>query len=375
MTKTIITLLAIFVTIPALAKERILTKPNLKIGIVLPLSGGMAPYGHEVKKGIDTALLEIQKKEPEVFSRIQLVERDNKNLSQNTNQVTQDLIKNEHIHALIGGLSQNNALMIDQESRDQQIPFLSASKLPPNNKSSFTSCLVNTDQGSLLANFVTRDLNKKSAVIVVEESSTAGQKVAESFRDGLQKAGGKVTKSLSYSLSKPDFAALARNILASNPDIIFLPVHYADAKLIIQESKKLGIKAPFVGNDSWDSAHFYSVENGAIMDGNYFLTEFSYTDTDPRVVAFDQQFFEQYKRHPSLYAAIGYESAMTVVTAFMKANSNRGAALNRAIESASCQTFGDKVTSETNTEVGMQNPGVIISTTKTGAQFFKRVKL
>ena len=50
-----------------------------------------------------------------------------------------------------------------------------------------------------------------------------------------------------------DFNAILTNIKAANPEFVFLPGYYEEVGLIIKQARALGIEAPFMGGDGWDS--------------------------------------------------------------------------------------------------------------------------
>src|SRR5205814_2034927 len=122
-----------------------------------------------------------------------------------------------------------------------------------------------------------------------------------------------------YSAGDIDFKAQLTSIRTKNPEAIFVPGYYTEVGLIARQAKELGIKAPLMGGDGWDSPKLTEI-GGKAIDGAYFSNHYSAEDKSPVV----QGFIGRYKAANSGVvadglAAMGYDAAMVLVDAMKKA--------------------------------------------------------
>lgn len=344
--------------------ERSLIKPRLDIGLVLPMSGSLAPYGNEVKRGADIALGVIKQRDPELAMRLKLVFRDNQGLSAQSLAEADKLFHQDKVHVLLGGISRVNARELASIAQKAQRPFVSLSLIADTNDVTFPTCMVGQNQGSQLAKFAFSEMNKKTALLATEEKSDYSAAVAKSFATDFQRLGGKVVGEVAYFPGQTTFEQVVSKLKATKPEVVVLPAHYLDADKIIGAAVAAGFKGLFLGSDSWDSgANNQATERG----GHFYYTPFSVSDPAPAVVKFVSDFEVAYGRKPSSFAAIGYESLMSIVAVFEAADSNRGNMLVRIFKGTYCKGSGLKSAKNANS----LGEGGIMATSRSGATFFK----
>jgi branched-chain amino acid transport system substrate-binding protein len=119
-------------------------------------------------------------------------------------------------------------------------------------------------------------------------------------------------------------------IRAQKPDAIFVPGYYGEAGLVAKQARELGIKAPLMGGDGWDSSKLYEI-GGSALDGCYFSTHYSSESTDPKVKDFVTKYKAKYGQVPDALATLGYDAAGVLVAALKKAKSLEGADVRDSI--------------------------------------------
>ena len=102
---------------PALAQQ-----PPLKIGVILPLSGGFAQSGQEVLVGMKIYLDSINN---EVAGRkIELVVEDEQGKPDVGLNKARKLVENDHVQMLTGFVSSAVALAVNEYARDKKVPMI-----------------------------------------------------------------------------------------------------------------------------------------------------------------------------------------------------------------------------------------------------------
>src|SRR5690606_8722524 len=99
---------------------------------------------------------------------------------------------------------------------------------------------------------------------------------------------------------------------------IFVPGYYSEAGLIAKQARELGIKAPLLGGDGWDSAKLHEIGREAI-NGSYFSNHYTTETDEPAVLEFIKKFQAKYNEVPDSLAALGYDAAKILAEAMERA--------------------------------------------------------
>lgn len=303
---------------------------KVKVGAVLPVSGAIATFGQEDVNGIKLALSKMKNK------NIEFILEDDKSEAIEATNAIRKLINVDKVSVVIGEVTSSNTLAMGPIAQEAKIPLLSpaATNAKVTMVGNFISraCFTDDFQGVVMARFAVNDLKKKNAIILIDNSSDYSKGLAKSFSDEFVKLGGKFAskEELTYVQKDMDFQSLLRKIKRANPDVIFLPGYYAEVGLIIKQARSLGITAPFLGGDGWDSPDLFKI-GGNAMKGNYISSHFAPDDKDPKVQSFVKDYEKAYKVKPGAMAALGYDAIGIVADAISRSKSSKPADINAAI--------------------------------------------
>ena len=120
--------------------------------------------------------------------------------------------------------------------------------------------------------------------------------------------------------SKQDFSSQLSKIKASGAELIFLPIYYQEASLILSQAKNAGITAKFFGCDGLDG--LLNIENfdKSLAENVMLLTPFAANATDETTKKFVAAYNAKYD--PSTlnqFAADAYDAVYIVKAAAEKA--------------------------------------------------------
>jgi branched-chain amino acid transport system substrate-binding protein len=193
---------------------------TIKIGANLELSGGVASYGQSIEEGIKLALEEINKEGID-GKKLELVTFDNKSDAAEATSGTTKLISQDKVSAIIGAATSTNTLAQVQIAQKNKIPLLTPTGTNPTitNKDGvlsdfvFRTCFIDPFQGTVAANFASKDLKVKNAAIIIDSSSDYAKGLAAAFTEAFEKNGGKIVKEEAYVAKDTDFNAILLNKL------------------------------------------------------------------------------------------------------------------------------------------------------------------
>jgi len=191
-------------------------------------------------------------------------------------------------------------------------------------------CFLDDYQGHSLANYVTKQLGIKSAAILTDVKSDYSQGLGHFFEEEFVANGGKIVAKASYANGDSDFKSQLTSVKAANPQILFVPGYYTDIGQIAIQAKDLGIQAPLVGGDGWESPKLIEI-GGKALEGSYYSNHYFYGDPAPIVHDFVQKYKDRYGQTPDALAALGYDTAKVLAEAMKKAKKIDGPSLKDAI--------------------------------------------
>lgn len=314
---------------------------EIKIGANMELTGGVADYGKQTLNGMLLAIKEVNNAGGVLGKKIVLVQADNKSEASEAGNATTKLITQDKVVAMLGPVTSSNALASVQIAQDNKIALITPTgtnakiTVDDSNKVrpyAFRGCFIDPFQGVIMANFSSKTLKAKTAVIYVDSSSDYSKNLAESFAESFAKVGGTVIGKEAFLQKDQDFKAALTKIKSINPDIIFLPAYYEEVGKIVKQAREIGITVPIVGTDGWDNAKISEIAGPAALNNTFFSNHYSPEDSEQRVNIFVEAYKKEYNEAPSAFAALGYDTTLMLIDAIKRANSAEPAKIKEALE-------------------------------------------
>jgi branched-chain amino acid transport system substrate-binding protein len=297
----------------------------IKIGVFEPLTGANAAGGADEYDGAKLA----NKKFPTVLGKkVQLVAVDNKSDKVEAANAATVLVQKEKVSAVIGSWGSSLSMSGGPIFAEAKIPAVAVSATNPNvtkgNPYYFRVCFLDPFQGIVGATYAFNVLKAKKVAIIREVSNDYSVGLAKFFVDEFVKLSGdpkSIVATSDYNTGDQDFSAQLTNIKKFEPDVIFAPGNYTESALIIKQARALGMKAQFIGGDTWDFNAFLEI-GGAAVEGATISTFFANdVPINKTSEAFLKSFREEYKKEPSAVAALGYDAYLVILDAITRAGS------------------------------------------------------
>lgn len=322
-------MLAIFGIISIIASTNSIAK--VKVGVVVPSSGGVATFGQENANGIKLGFSKLKNAKD-----IDLLIEDDKSEAIEATNAIRKLINIDKVQVVIGEVTSSKTLAMAPIAQEAKVPLFSPAatneKVTQVGNYISRACFTDDFQGVVMARFAVNNLKKKNGVIIIDNSQDYSKGLGKSFKDEFLKIGGKLatTEELTYVTKDIDFQSLLRKVKRANPDVIFLPGYYEEVGLIIKQARALGITAPFLGGDGWDSPKLFEI-GGETIKGNYISSHFAPDDKDPKVQTFVKEYEKKFGVKPGAMAALGYDAIGIVAEAITKSKTGKAEDINKAL--------------------------------------------
>lgn len=162
----------------------------------------------------------------------------------------------------------------------------------------------------------------------------AGEEMFGGFKEGYEKAGGRIVKDLWLPFPNVEFQALLTEIAAARPDAVACFFAGGAAVKFVKDYDAAGLKAkiPLYGNGFLTDGTLQA--QGASAQG--ILTTLHYADAleFPKDKAFRLNYAKAYKLQPDVYAVQGYDAAQLLEIGLkaVKGDMRAGKALFKAME-------------------------------------------
>lgn len=299
----------------------------IRVGEVGSMTGSEATFGISTHRGIELAIKQINAQGGIKGKKIQLFSLDDQGKPEEAATAVTKLITQNEITALLGEVASSRSLAMAPIAQQYQVPMVSPSSTNPKVTEQgdyiFRVCFIDPFQGSVMAKFALENLGLKKVAILRDVKNDYSVGLADFFTMTFKNGGGTIIVDQSYSAGDIDFKSQLTSIRSENPEAIFVPGYYTEVGLIARQAKELGINAPLMGGDGWDSPKLKEI-GGDSINGSYFSNHYSSEDMSPQVQDFISKYKEAYGEIPDGLAAMGYDAAKVLADAMTRATSLTG---------------------------------------------------
>ena len=312
---------------------------TIKIGLNYELSGDVATYGQDSVQGAKMAVEAINADGGIKGKQVVLVEYDTKSEPAEATTLATKLMTQDKVLAVIGPATSGSFKATIPVANRNKVPVISGSATADDvtvtssgvQEYAFRTCFNDSFQGTAMANYALTKLNAKKAVIIKDSSSDYAKGLADNFKKTFTTHGGSIVGEEAYVAKDTDFNAILTKVRGLTFDVIYLPGYYQEAGLIIKAARGLGINAPVLGADGFDSPTLLDLGGAAALNNVFFTNHYSSLDEDAKVVKFIADFKGEYGEEPNAFHALGYDTAMLVMDAIDRASAFTGEAVKDAL--------------------------------------------
>lgn len=291
---------------------------EILVGEFGSFTGGEATFGISTSNGVKMAFEEKNAAGGVKGKKLVLKSLDNQGKAEEAASAVTRLINQDHVVAILGEVASSRSLAAAPIAQQNKVPMISPSSTNPKvtevGDYVFRVCFIDPFQGTVMAKFANENLKAKKVAILRDVKSDYSVGLADYFQKKFKELGGSIVADSSYQSGDMDFKAQLTQLKAAKPDAIFVPGYYTEVGLIARQARQLGITAPLLGGDGWDSSKLSEI-GGAAINGNYFSNHYTTESTEPVVVDFIKRYKEKYGDTPDGLAALGYDSARVLIEA------------------------------------------------------------
>ena len=313
----------------------------LKIGGIGPVTGGAALYGIAVKNAAELAVKEINENGGINGMQVEFKFEDDVHDSEKSVNAYNSL-KDWGMQILMGTVTSTPCQAVVEETHNDNMFQLTPSGSAVESikyDNAFRVCFSDPNQGSASAQYIGENGIASKVAVIYNSSDVYSTGVYEKFAEEAENQPFEIVSAEAFTDdSKSDFTVQITKAKDAGAELVFLPIYFQEASLILQQANSLGYAPKYFGCDGLDG--LLDVENFdiSLAEGVMLLTPFAAYATDDATVSFVKAYTEAYGETPIQFAADAYDALYIIKAAAEKAGitadmsvSDMGTALSKAM--------------------------------------------
>lgn len=300
------------------------TDSTLKIGVTGPLTGDNAQYGLAVKYGAELAAAEINAAGGINGMQIEILVEDDVATPEGAQNGYNTLI-DDGMKLSLGGVTSNACAAFLGEAKKDNMFMLTASATAVeaiDGDNAFRVCFSDPAQGTVSADYIADNKLASKVAVIYDSSDAYSTGIYEKFNAQAKVKGLNVVATESFTKNtKTDFSAQIQAVKTSGAELLFLPIYYSEASLILSQAKTANLDVIFFGCDGLDGILGMDNFDKSLAEGVMLLTPFTPTAKDERIQSFVKNFTAKHdKAYLNQFGADAYDAIYILKAAIEKAN-------------------------------------------------------
>lgn len=280
----------------------------IKIGGTGPLTGGAAIYGNAVANAAQIAVDEINELGGLQFELRYEDDAHDAEKAVNAFNALLDWGMQISMSSVTSKPAEATSELNMEERVFGMTPSASSTAVIEGKDNVLQMCFTDPNQGSASAAYISNnDLADKVAVIW-KNDDVYSKGVYDTFMKEAEELGLEVVSDTTFSDGNDtDFSVQIADAQEKGAELVFLPMYYTPASLILAQADAAGYDPIFFGVDGMDGILTMEGFDASLAEGVILLTPFNADSEDEKTAAFVEKYQELYGETPNQFAADGYD--------------------------------------------------------------------
>lgn len=289
-----------------------------KIGGIGPVTGAAAVYGLAVKNGAQIAVDEINAGGGINGYQIEFNFQDDEHDAEKSVNAYNTL-KDWGMQVLMGTVTSAPCVAVaDKTMADNmfQITPSGSSVECAQNPNVFRVCFSDPDQGAASATYIAENKLADKIAVIYDSSDVYSSGIYEKFASEAANHGLDIVAAEAFTAdSNKDFSTQLQKAKDAGADLVFLPIYYTEASLILNQANTMGYAPKFFGCDGMDGILQVDNFDTKLAEGLMLLTPFAADADDELTQKFVTAYKEKYGETPIQFAADAYDAIYAIKAA------------------------------------------------------------
>ena len=297
------------------------TAAAFKVGVIGPLTGNNAIYGTCVANSAQIAVDEINALGGDI--QFELLTADDVSDAETSVNAYNNLM-DQGMQLLVGTVTTGPALSVAPLTYEDRVfmltPSASGDDVIENNDNVFQICFTDSNQGTRSAQYIDENFEAPKIGIIYRNDDQYSQGIRDNFVAEAETRGLEIVYEGTFTeASQTDFNVQLTAAQAAGADLLFLPIYYTPASVILTQANAMGYAPTFFGVDGMDGILTAKGFDASLAEGVYLLTPFSADAEDEMTQNFVAKYQEDYGEIPNQFGADAYDAVYTLYQAIQAA--------------------------------------------------------
>ena len=306
---------------------------GFKIGGIGPLTGAAAIYGNATNNATKLAVDEVNAKGGAV--KFQFNGQDDEHDPEKSVNAYNNL-KDWGMQILVGCTTTAPSVAVSAETNSDNMfqitpsgsstdviggqPDASGNVTAQRKKNVFQMCFTDPNQGTASAEYIANQKLGERIAIIYNNSDAYSTGIYKKFVDEAAAKGLTIVSTTTFTDdSANDFSVQLNDAKNNNADLVFLPIYYQPASLILTQANSMGFAPKWFGVDGMDGILTLEGFDTKLAEGVMLLTPFVADAPDEKTQNFVTEYKKRFGDVPNQFAADAYDCVYMLAAALEKA--------------------------------------------------------
>ena len=294
-----------------------LAAAEVRIGVLMPLTGKGAAYGQHQQPAIKMFMEDLEKAGK--AASLKLIPYDTRGENTEAVNLTRKLIHVDKVAAIVGPLFSAECEVAFPVAVQGKTPIITPTSAKPgvaaNNRPWAFRMALTTDKlnGPLIDKWLAAHQGHVKKVVILTDTKDAVSKADGTivFPAVLKARNIEVLDNISFQTGDIDYSAQVTKAKSLNPDGIVLAGLYNEGGNVVREIRRQGLQQPIVGSLGLSDPKFIEIA-GPAAEGVMITNDFSPNNPDPKVAKWTAEYKQRAGVQANNPAAMMYDTLHAV---------------------------------------------------------------
>ena len=292
-----------------------------KLGSQGPLTGGAAIYGNAVMNAIQIAVDEINAMDDGF--KFEFQSQDDEADSGDKAVNAYNALMDWGMQVMAGTVTSGSGITVSAQAAQDRLFMLTPSGSSPDltagKDNAFQVCFTDPNQGALSADYMATNFAGTKVAVIYRNDDAYSSGIRDTFVAEAAAKGVEVVYEGGFVDGTADFNVYLTAAKDAGAEMLFLPIYYQPASIILQQASQMGYAPTVFGVDGMDGILTLEGFDTSLAEGVFLLTPFAADADDAQTQAFVAEYQKRFGETPNQFAADGYDAAYILKAALQAA--------------------------------------------------------
>ena len=291
---------------------------TLKIGFIGPLTGAAAVYGNSCLWGAQIAVDEIN---AQGGMQIELIAEDDEHDPEKSVNAYNTLW-DEGAQMIVGCVTTGPCKAVAAEAYNDRMfmltPSASSTEVTAGKDNMYQVCFTDPNQGSASAKYIADNGLATKVAVIYNNADAYSTGIYQTFASEAEAVGLEIVSVTTFTDDTTDFSVQLTDAKDNGAELVFLPIYYTPASMILNQANAMEYAPVFFGVDGMDGILTLEGFDTSLAEGLMLLTPFAADAEDERTQAFVAAYQAAYTDVPTQFSADGYDAVYALYEASLQ---------------------------------------------------------